>query len=174
MNSKKWIFFIFICLLQLLAPAKIIMDWNDINTSGVSYMMEAQLEFSKSRDAIRVNVLQNKIVYDKSNYKNKYANKIYLVLGHDDNGYLKIKEIVSEQPTGKNYLQARFWWMGEGKIIFNIFANEYKLPAGNKEGIFNIMVDNKNKVVAHLKIKKGVADIEKIKINGSDIEDFIR
>jgi len=175
--------FILVVLLQLIVPAKMIYEREDIISTGKEYKFKtAPIDPS---DVFRgkyiiLNYLENTVKVQKI-YQWMHNANIYLTLATDKNGYAKVQTITMEKPTGNtDFIKVKTGYVNhEDKTLFidypfNRFYME-ESKAYDAEMAYNESLrDTSNITYGLVSIKNGEAVLRDVLIGETSIIEIAR
>ena len=186
MNNKKiiWIAFLLLVVLQLWVPASVIMDKENVLSTGTGY---------KFRTAPRDpnDYLRGKYVYlnfsetsfETSLPKNwKSGQVVYVSIGKDSAGFAKIIAITDDaKEAKKDYIKTRVNYVdyqNANKLYVEwpfdrFYMEESKAPLA-EEAYNESRVDSSIISYALVKVKSGDAVLENVYIDNKPIDDYIK
>jgi uncharacterized membrane-anchored protein len=202
MKRERIIFFVFIllALVQLLLPAKMIFDREDILVNGKDFKFKTKPV--DPNDPFRGKYItlgfEENLVKDQSENDWQISESIYVLLTTDTEGFARIVSVSKVKPVGNvDFVEAKVSFFSlfdpmqaqpdslnqpESKkntdlIIeypFNRFyMEEFKAPLAEKV-YRESLTDSSNVTYALVKIKNGEAVVKDIVINGISIKELIK
>lgn len=167
----KWLIFIIVCLVQLLALFYVSWRWHNIQVDGIPYQWQCipRLEQSSfGTDYIRVVFPE-----DTTNWLDNSIPEpdqiVYVYISSDEKGLMKINGASAEKPAvGQDYMKASVVEFHDGMIQFRVGFDRYRIDPAKADGIYDIAASDS--VIASVRMKKGEGVIEGIFINGMPLE----
>jgi len=186
MNYNKLLFplFIVVALVQLFVPAKMIINRETILAKGKEFRFKtAPIDPTDPFRGkyITLNFAERSTKVD-STKEWKRDDKIYVLLGEDSDGFVKIKGAMHDKPPGKDFVKAKVrrshsynnsieieypfkrYYMEESKA--------YDAERYTRRRRFDL--DSTQNVYAIVRVIDGEAVLQNVMINDQKIEDFVK
>lgn len=186
MNSRKIILpaFIIVALIQLYIPAKMVLDQEDILTSGTIYKFRAApIDPIDPFRGKYITLTYRETTFDIPNEKDWVNGEtIYVSFATDNDGFAKIRSVSKDKPTGTNdFLKARVSYIsinGENELTieypFNRFYMEESKAYDAELTYRQSQLDTNQVTYSLVSIKKGDAVLRDVLIDGRSIKEIAK
>ncbi|WP_299723827.1 hypothetical protein [Megasphaera sp.] len=169
----RWIFFVFVVLVQFAVVAYMGWRWHNIAVDGIPYQWRCvpRLEVSAfGTDYIRV-VFPEDTTQWKDDTPPEKGQQIYVYISRDTSGLMEIQGASASKPfVGGDYMQATVVSYQDGFVQFQVGFDRYRMAPELTDGIYNLQPDDS--VIASIRMKRGEGVIEGIFVNGIPLENI--
>lgn len=176
MNKKKILLLLFIlaALVQLYVPAKMILEREDVLTTGKEYKFNVEPVDPSDPFRGKYITLRFKDTHFDSNDKWHRNETVYVIFKLDKNGFAIIDSVSKEEPLDTDdYLKTKIRYNKSVKYLFDRFYME-ESKAYEAEKLYKESRRDTSKVTyALVNIKKGKAVLKNVLINGVSMQKLV-
>ncbi len=185
MNNKKLLLaaFILVALAQLYVPAKMILDRENILTSGIDFKFRtAPID---PNDPFRGKYIslqyENNVIEIQNEGDWLSGEDIYVILANDSNGFAKIESVSKTKPSDEvSFVKAKVSYVSDNgsqqltvDYPFNRFYMEESKAYEAEQVYRESLPDSTQVAYALVKIKDGEAVLKDVLINDVSIRDIV-
>ena len=183
MNSKKIIIpaFIFVALVQIYIPAKIIFDRAIVLSSGKEFKFKtAPIDPSDPFRGKYITLNFNEITIDIQNTGNwTRGEAVFVLLETDNSGFAKIRSVSKAKPLEtQDFLKAKVNYVDGSKLSieypFDRFYMEESKAYDAELTYRRILPDTSQVAYALVNIKNGESVLKDVMINGVSIREIVK
>lgn len=176
--------FVLIALVQIYVPARMILDREDVLSTGKEYKFRVApvdpVDPFRGK-YITLRYLENMIVDETENGWGT-SRFVYVILNTDSAGFAKIHSILKDEPmNNQDYFRAnvkRIWINNSFRLTINVPFDRYYMEeskANTAEEIYRESLSDTNKVAYSLvSIKHGEAVLKDVIIDGTSIKELVK
>jgi uncharacterized membrane-anchored protein len=173
--------FIVLVMLQLAVPGYMIMQHENVFTSGTLYKFETEPVDPIDPFRGRYVALRIKEAVYENKAKEKFARgeSVYAVIKANKDGFAVIDRLQKTPPESGDYFIAKVRWEGSGSVTLStpferFYMNEAQAPAAEKAYRKAIAGRSQKKCWVAVKIKNGRTIIVDLYIDSIPVREYIR
>ncbi len=187
-NKIFWLFLLLV-LVQWAIPGHMILEQENILNNGKTYNFKTRpidpVDPFRGRYIVLSFEAENFETTEVKEWQNeKKKHSVYAILGKDSLGFVKVKNVLKEEPEGdRDYLKIDDWnfWHNTHTGIATInldfpfkrfYMEEYKAPVA-EQTYMDAQIDSSQVSWAIVKILNGNAVLEDVLIDGKSVNDIV-
>lgn len=175
--------FALLCICQLYIPYQMIVDKEDILTTGTMYKFKtAPID---PYDPFRGKYVRLRFAVNRASVRNeeewKFGEEVYVLLTEDDSGYVKLDSAFKHEPEGQgDYLKCKVFHVsndGENELMLDFPFDKYYMEetkAPEAERVYqSVRLDSNQVAYALVAVKEGEGVLHDVVVNGESIKDIV-
>ena len=182
MRNRLLFIFLLVALVQLIVPVKMIMDKENVLSTGTEYKFRT--EPIDPNDPFRGKYIV--LNFDANSFEVQNDSfwhtdePVYVLLGTDSAGFAKITDLIKQPPLNEkpDYVKAKIRYAYDNRVTIDYVFNKFYMEetkAPEAENIYrSANRDTAQEVYALVNVKEGDAVIKDVMINGVSISKTIR